>query len=170
MYDLRPLTADDLPAAVAIQGTVYRPLYHEDAEVLGSRIAVAPGCCWGAFGDQGLAAYILSHPWPRGAPPAIAVALTPPPPTDNWFIHDLALSEPARGKGLGRALVARAADSAKAMGLTQGDLVAVQGAWSFWAGLGYQPQDDLPPALAAKVAAYGDDARYMTARLDELRL
>jgi GNAT superfamily N-acetyltransferase len=169
MPDLRPLTAADLPAAAAIQNAVYRPLYREEADILGGRISAAPTCCWGAFRDGALCAYILSHPWPAAAPPAIGQALGLCPPGDNWFVHDLAIAPKARGLGLGRALVARAADAARALGLTRGDLVAVQGASSFWAGLGYAPPERLPPDLAAKVAAYGDDARYMTVDLAELR-
>jgi GNAT superfamily N-acetyltransferase len=169
MPDLRPLTAADLPAAAAIQNAVYLPLFREEAHILGSRIAAAPTCCWGAFRDGGLCAYILSHPWPAAAPPPIGQALGPCPPGDNWFVHDLAIAPDARGLGLGRALVARAADAARALGLARGDLVAVQGASSFWAGLGYAPPESLPPALAVKVAAYGDDARYMTVRLADLR-
>jgi GNAT superfamily N-acetyltransferase len=170
MPDLRPLTAADLPAAVAIQNAVYLPLYREEADVLGSRIAAAPSCCWGAFWNDALCAYILSHPWPAAAPPAIGQALPAAlAPGDNWFIHDLAIAPDARGLGLGRALVARAADAARALGLVRSDLVAVQGAGSFWAALGYGEPEALPAPLAAKVAVYGGDARYMTARLAELR-
>ncbi|MDP3749050.1 MAG: GNAT family N-acetyltransferase [Phenylobacterium sp.] len=166
---LRPLTAADLLAAEAIQEAAYLPLYREPAEILGSRLAVAPTCCWGAFDeDDGLTAYILSHPWPAAAPPAIGTALGAPPPGDNWFIHDLAIGEAARGLGLGRALVRKAADAALALGLVRGDLIAVQGAGGFWARMGYADPPDLPAALAAKVAGYGPDARYMTARLADL--
>jgi len=167
-FRLRPLTAADLPAVAAIQNAVYLPIYCEPAEILGSRLEIAPTCCWGAFGAVGLAAYILSHPWPAAAPPAIGTALTAPPPVDNWFIHDLAIGEAARGLGLGRALVRRAADAAMALGLDRGDLVAVQGASPFWARMGYADPPNLPDALVAKVAAYGPDARYMTARLAQL--
>ena len=59
-----------------------------------------------------------------------------------------------------------AAEAAKAAGLVRGDLIAVQGAWAFWQKMGYRPEADLPPALAAKVAGYGDDARYMTIDLE----
>ena len=166
---LRPLTAADLPAAEAIQEAVYLPIYRESAEILGSRLAIASTCCWGAFDkDDGLMAYILSHPWPAAAPPAIGTALGAPPPGDNWFIHDLAIGEAARGLGLGRALVRKAASAALALGLVRGDLIAVQGAGGFWTRMGYADPPDLPAALAAKVAGYGPEARYMTVRLADL--
>lgn len=170
MPDLRPLLPTDLAAAAAIQNDVYLPLYREDADTLGSRITVAPAFCWGAFEGDALIAYILSHPWPAGSPPAIGQHLPNPPAGDNWFIHDLAISSPARGLGLGRALAGAAARAALEVGLTRGDLVAVQGASSFWGRLGYEVPGEIAPALIAKVAAYGDDARYMTARLSDLKL
>lgn len=165
---LRPLSAADLPAVEAIQHTAFAPLYRESADILGSRLTVAPTCCWGAFVDGAMMAYILSHPWPAGSPPAIGTALEPPPPGDNWFVHDLAQAPEGAGRGLARALVRSAADAAMALGLTRGDLIAVQGAAGFWAKMGYAEPDAVPPALAAKVAGYGPDARYMTARLADL--
>lgn len=159
-----------MPAAAVLQNAVYQPLYHEPQDVLESRLAVAPAFCWGAFRDGQLVAYILSHPWPAASPPAIGVPLAAPPATDNWFVHDLAIGPAARGAGLGRALVAAAAGAALEAGLVRGDLVAVQGAWRFWEKLGYTPIANLPEPLRAKVAAYGADARYMTARIESLRI
>lgn len=168
---LRPLTSADMPAAARLQEAVYQPLYHEPQEVLESRLTVAAPYCWGAFEGDALLAYILSHPWPLASPPPIGVMLaTPPTGAGNWFVHDLAIGPAARGLGLGRALVGSAAQAALASGIRRGDLVAVQGAWPFWERLGYTAPGDLPPTLAAKVAAYGPDARYMTADLTALRI
>jgi GNAT superfamily N-acetyltransferase len=162
---LRPLRLDDMAAAAALQNAVYAPLYHEPAEILASRVIAAPRLCWGAFAGEELIAYILSHPWPAGEPPPIGLALPPPPPTDNWFIHDLAIGPQAQGRGLGRALAGAAASAARDAGLITGDLVAVQGAWRFWEKLGYAQPAAMSPALQTKVAAYGADARYMVASL-----
>lgn len=170
MAKLRPLTHADLSAAVEIQNAVYLPLYRESAPILGSRITTAPTCCWGAFEDDNLAAYILSHPWPAGSPPAIGETLTAGPRGDNWFIHDLAISPKARGLGLGRALVARGARSARELGLIRADLIAVQGAANFWGRFGFAPPEHMPPGVAAKVAAYGPDAHYLTIDLDRLKV
>jgi GNAT superfamily N-acetyltransferase len=166
---LRPLTTADMPAVAALQLVAFEPLFHEPEEILASRLAVAPRLCWGAFEGDDLLAYILSHPWLAASPPPIGTTLTPPPPTDNWFVHDLAIGPAARGLGLGRALVGSAAGAALEAGLTRGDLVAVQGAWRFWEKLGYVAQADLPEPLRAKVAGYGEDARYMTVSLANLK-
>lgn len=168
--ELCPLTERDLAAVTAIQNSVFDPLYRETQDVLGSRLAIAPTCCWGAFRDGELLAYILSHPWPAGSPPPIGQPLAPPPAGDNWFIHDLACAPEARGLRLAQGLVRCAADSASKLGLVRGDLIAVQGAWSFWEKVGYAPAETLSEALAAKVAAYGPDARYMTALISALKV
>jgi len=160
---IRPLTVADMPAVAELQLVAYQPLYHEEQDVLESRLVAGPDLCWGAFEDGKLIAYILSHAWPSASPPAIGTRLAAPPPgLDNWFIHDLAMGPHARGRGVGRALALTAADAARAAGLVRGDLIAVQGAWAFWRKMGYRAETDLTPALAAKVAGYGDDARYMT--------
>lgn len=125
---LRPLTDADMPAVAALQLVAFAPLFHEPQEILASRLTVAPNLCWGAFDDDDLLAYILSHPWPAASPPPIGVTLSAPPPSDNWFVHDLAIGPAARGLGLGRALVGAASGAARGEGLTRGDLVAVQGA------------------------------------------
>ncbi|WP_082532103.1 MULTISPECIES: GNAT family N-acetyltransferase [unclassified Phenylobacterium] len=167
---LRPLTPADMPKVAALQTVAFAPLFHEPQDILASRLTVAPALCWAAFEGEELLAYILSHPWPAASPPPIGTTLSAPPATDNWFIHDLAIGPAARGLGLGRALVASAADAALGAGLVRGDLVAVQGAWRFWEKLGYSPVDDLAEPLRTKVAGYGEDARYMTANIAELKV
>ncbi|CAN7537442.1 GNAT family N-acetyltransferase [Phenylobacterium sp. LjRoot164] len=167
---LRPLKPADMPAVAALQLVAFEPLFHEPQEILASRLTIAPNLCWGAFEGDELRAYILSHPWPAASPPPIGTTLGPPPPTDNWFVHDLAIGPAARGLGLGRELVASASGAALDAGLVHGDLVAVQGAWRFWEKLGYVVQDGLEEPLRSKVAGYGDDARYMTADIAALKV
>ena len=168
--ELRALRMADMAAAADLQALAYTELYHEPQDILASRVAVAAPFCWGAFEGETLLAYILSHPWPAGSPPAIGILLPPPPPTDNWFIHDLAIGPQARGLGLGRALVGAAAEAAREAGLVRGDLIAVQGAWRFWEKFGYVAPPNLPETLAAKVAGYGQDARYMVVAIESLQL
>ena len=51
--------------------------------------------------------YLVSHPWPAGAVPALNSLLGEiPPGTANWYIHDLALLPAGRGTGAAGRIVA----------------------------------------------------------------
>ncbi len=160
---IRPLTPDDLPAALALQAAGYPPFLHDGPEAFASRLSVAPQGCWAAVVDGTVAGYLISHPWASLAPPAPDVVL------DRarggvWYVHDLSVSEAARGTGLGRALLA--AGRAAHPDLRTSELIAVAGAARYWETAGWRIVADLPADLALKVAAYGPDARYMTRALD----
>ena len=55
----------------------------------------------------------------------------------------------------------RAFEQAARDGLSTAELVAVDGATSYWRLLGFV-EGRVSPELAAKVAAYGPEARWMT--------
>lgn len=75
------------------------------------------------------------------------------------YLHDLALHPDARGQGATAAIVERLADQARRDGWRRIALVAVNDATAFWQRVGFGIVED--PALAAKLASYGADARYM---------
>lgn len=76
------------------------------------------------------------------------------------FLHDLALTPAARGLRVGERLVAAALEAARRDGLTEAELIAVEGAAGYWRRLGFV-EPAMTPALATKVAGYGDAARWM---------
>ena len=77
------------------------------------------------------------------------------------FAHDLAVSGPGQGLGMGQALVSHAFASAARDGLLQAELIAVEKAAGYWRSLGFA-EGAVSPALAVKVATYGPEARWMT--------
>lgn len=111
-----------------------------------------------------LIGYLLAHGWPRGSPPAVGTVLDPLAARDVLFLHDLALAPAARGLGVGERLVAAALDAARRDGLTDAELIAVEGAAGYWRRLGFR-EAPMTDVLAAKVAGYGMAARWMTRRL-----
>lgn len=111
-----------------------------------------------------LIGYLLAHGWPRGSPPAVGTVLNPLAARDVLFLHDLALAPAARGLGVGERLVAAALDAARRDGLTDADLIAVEGAAGYWRRLGFR-EAPMTDVLATKVAGYGMAARWMTRRL-----
>lgn len=158
---VRRLETTDLSAALAIQSQTYPAFLREDAGAFASRLGVAASYCLAAMRGDVLIGYLLAHGWPSQAPPAVGTHLAPDASSDVLFIHDLASSSAGRGAGIGRKLVGRAFELAARDGLTMAELVAVEGAATYWRTLGFT-QAAAPPALAAKVAAYGPEARWMT--------
>jgi GNAT superfamily N-acetyltransferase len=158
---LRPFVAADLPAAAKLQALCYPPVLREPAAALLSRLAITGHACLAATAGARLVGYILAHPWPGLDPPPVGAVLEQPPAGPLvHYLHDLAIAPARRGTGLGRALVTASQAAARRAGLGRSELIAVAGAVPFWHALGYEavPAD---ARLAARVRAYGPDARYL---------
>lgn len=160
------MTAADLDDVLALQHVAYADLV-ERPEVMIGKWEAGGALCQIARDAHGAAlGYLLAHPW--------GAELMPPPwnaplpaldaPADTMYLHDLALGPEARGKNLGTKMTAAALAAARAAGLTHAALIAVQGAGPFWERQGFSVITP-SPALAAKLATYGDDAIYMTRAL-----
>jgi len=157
---LAPMAPRHLSQALTLQSQIYPPFLVEPEAAFASRLAVAAPYSLVATRGEALVAYLLAHGWPQGAPPPVGAVLDPAVRGDALFLHDLAVSPAARGSGVGRALVDHAIARAAADGLRRAELIAVEGAASFWAGLGFAP-GEVSAALAAKVAGYGSSAQWM---------
>jgi GNAT superfamily N-acetyltransferase len=158
---IRALEPSDLPAALALQAAVYPAFLVEPEDAFVSRLRLSGSYCLAALSGAVLVAYLLAHGWRSESPPPVGAMLSDGGASDVLFIHDLAVSPAGRGTGVGRALVDRAFAAAARDGLTRAELIAVEGAASFWQRLGFVEAGG-PTALRAKVAAYGPDARWMT--------
>ena len=157
------MTPADLGAIVRIASAAH-PGLDERPEVFAEKLRLYPqGCLALAIGGA-VAGYAFSHPWTLGDAPALDALLGAlPPAQDCLYLHDLALSPEARGHGAAAAAIDRLTALAAAEGLPAMALVAVRGTHTFWARAGFV---ETPlPRLAAKLAAYGADARPMTKRL-----
>jgi GNAT superfamily N-acetyltransferase len=150
----------DLPAVMQIAARVH-PDYPEDEAIFAERLRLAPAGCHVLADAQGaLLGYLVSHPWPAGAVPALNSLLGDiPPGTTNWYIHDLALLPEARGGGAAGRIIAGISDEAARAGCSSLALVAVNGSTGFWRRQGFREVHD--PALDRKLASYDDAARYM---------
>lgn len=158
---IRPLQADDLAAALTIQSRAYPSFLVEDADAFAGRIEMAASFCLAAMRDGVLVGYLLAHGWSRRDPPSLGLILPRSASSEVLFIHDLAVAPAGRGMGLGQLLVARAFKMAAAQGLRDAELVAVEGAATYWQALGFA-EVSVSADLALKVAAYGSEARWMT--------
>ena len=159
----RPMTVADLDAVVGIAAIGF-PDHFESRDCFGNRLALNPSGCRVLVGEAGVRGYLVAYPWRADSAPTLNTLIEAiPADAAVMYLHDLALHPEARGRGLSRPVVERLAAEAKAAGWPALALVAVNEAAPFWEGHGFEVAD--PPGVAAKLASYGSDARYMVRRL-----
>jgi ribosomal protein S18 acetylase RimI-like enzyme len=158
---VRRLKREDLPAVLAVQSESYPAFLVESEESFASRLDAAAPYCLAATLNGALVGYLIAHGWRSQSPPVLGALLARDPPNEILFVHDLAVGSAGRGLGIGRKLVAQAFQVAAGNGLHTAELVAVEGAASYWRALGFA-EATTSPALASRLAEYGADARLMT--------
>lgn len=163
MTGWRPMTESDLDrvAEIALIGF---PHHFEGRPMFANRLDLhAPGC-FVLETAEGLEGYIIAYPWALGTAPALNTPIEAlPDQPDVIYLHDLVLTPALRGQGQSRPAVAAVVDLARDSGLSTVALVAVNDAVDFWGGHGFEVRQT--PDMAAKLASYGSDARYMTRRV-----
>lgn len=160
----RAMTTADLPEIKAVAAAVH-PDYPEDEAVFAERAALYPAGCHALADGEGVAGYVLSHPWRQGEFPALNVLLGEiPADASVYYIHDLALLPRARGSGAASDIVSRLTGHARAAGFATMALVAVSRSAGFWQRHGFRVTHDA--SLDRKLASYDDAARYMTRELN----
>jgi len=160
----RPMRPDDLDAVVEIARLSF-PDHFEDRTCFQNRLALYPRGCFVLAASEGAArGYLIAYPWRvDAAPPLNTVIEGLPAEAEVIYLHDLALHPQARGVGATAEIVRRLAEQATEDGWPAVALVAVNDAAGFWARHGFETRT--PPGLAAKLAGYGADARYMVLQL-----
>ena len=156
----RPMMAADLDGVVAVARLSF-PDHFESRACFENRLALSPAMSFVLAGaDEAVRGYLFAYPWKGQTAPALNTLIDAlPDDADRIYLHDLALDPAVRGGGHTRSIVERLVDQVRADGWTKIALVAVNDATTFWQRMGFQPVTS--PALAAKLASYGDDARYM---------
>jgi len=145
-----------------IQEEAYTELPPEDVSILKSKWLASPDTCSiYSSNENKILAYLLSHPWGSDSPPKLNEEAPVNNETSNLYLHDLALSNEARGRGIARALVENLINNAKTQGFTKILLVAVQGSSSFWAKYGF-----MVIVNAAICPSYGSAAKLMVLELN----
>ena len=159
----RPMTEADLPAVGALASLIH-PDFPEDDAIFVERLRLYPAGCHVLAHGNALAAYVVSHPWIAGLPPALNDLLGAlPTQPSTYYIHDLALAPSARGSGAGGQIVAQLAMRARTEALRTLSLVAVNGSERFWRHQGFTTVR--VPELEAKLRSYSDDAQLMVRML-----
>ena len=158
------MTTADLDAVASIAALAF-PDHFEGRDCFESRLHLHPSGCFVLSGRDGVVrGYLVAYPWIAHDAPALNVTLSAvPPDAEVVYLHDLALHPEVRGQGWTAPIVERLAEEARAAGWPALALVAVNDAAPFWEGRGFSAVET--PELAAKLAGYGPDARYMTRSL-----
>ena len=156
------MTPADLAGVKAVAAVAF-PDHPEDLACFAERQALSPDLCFVLAGEAGVQGYLVAYPWPRGAPPPPlnsligAVSETP----GFLYLHDLALAPRALGGGHARRAIDLLVETARAKGTKEIALVSVNDSVPFWTAMGFAVR----PADPAKLASYGEDARYMTRQI-----
>src|SRR4051812_37696776 len=117
MHRLHLMTQEDIPAVLALQAACYGSGMNGSEGVFRSRLAVAPDSAWLARDAQGLLAYLVTYRSRLGRLTLLGDDFAPAAMPDCLYLHDLAVSRRAQGKGLARQLVEHSWAMAQAEGL-----------------------------------------------------
>ena len=160
----RSMTEADIDGVVTVARLSF-PDHFESRECFENRLALSPAMSFVlADADDTVRGYLFAYPWKGQTAPALNTLIEAiPAEADRIYLHDLALDPFARGGGHTRGIVERLVDQVRADGWTMMALVAVNDATAFWQRMGFQAVT--APALAEKLASYGDDACYMVREL-----
>jgi GNAT superfamily N-acetyltransferase len=159
---LRHLMPGDLPQLHRLEAETYLPSLHESDEAFLRIIELFPEGAFGIFEGDELCAYAFAVPLPAGAVLELQTPLRElPPHATMLYIHDVAVGERWRGRGLAKQLVEALLDLARARGLPASELVSVQGSAPFWQRFGFRRVEEFayaPGAPATKMTLTLDAA------------
>ncbi len=156
----RAMTPDDLDGVVAVAAIGF-PDHREDRDCFESRLSVYPQGCFVLAEGETVQGYLIAYPWAMDSAPVLNRAIEAlSEDASVLYLHDLALHPDVRGGGWSRSAIEAVLSLARHGGWTTIALVAVNDAVRFWQGHGFRLRGT--PTMAAKLASYGPDARYMT--------
>ncbi|MGQ0432352.1 MAG: GNAT family N-acetyltransferase [Microthrixaceae bacterium] len=139
---------------------------HERPETFAAYLQAYPAGSLAAVADGSLVGYGVGHPWIKGAPLPLDITDLEVPTTPTCFhVHDIAVR--VKGVELGRRLLRQLVDVAAEEQIELVDLIAVQGADTYWHQFGFRRSE--PETLAA-IELYGSTAVYMVAPIGDLTL
>ena len=153
---LRQIETSDWPSILEIQLECYPQIEPESLAVLQSKWLASPQSCFSLELNQQVVGYCLAHPWIINNPPTLEQELDSITASDTLYLHDIALSAKAQGKGAGRLVLDRLKQFAVQDKYSSISLVAVQGADRYWQQQGFTVQK-----IDKDLSDYPDDACYM---------
>ena len=154
--ELRSLTPADIGELHRLEADAYLPELHESDDSFLQLMRLYPDGAFGYFDEHGLCGYAFAAPSVAGTTLELRVPIARiPEGADTFYIHDVAVAERCRGRGIGGLLAARLLDLAREKGFTRSELVSVQGSAPFWRRFGFETVYEfeyVPGAPSAKMA------------------
>lgn len=150
---------EHLPDVERLQAAAYAdPCLVEPIDVHRDRLSVSPDTCFVAVDpNEQVVGYLVTHLWTKGSWPGLNITslCLDGIHCDALHVHDIAVARGQGGQRIAPRLLEAAFEAARARGIHHSNLVAVDGAHTFWARHGYVAcENNRPP--------YGDDAWFMT--------
>ncbi len=131
------MRAEDLPEVAAIADEVHLNI-DEPPETYRNRLSIYPAGCRVYQTGGAVRGYLISHPWVAGKPPMLGqIVSTLPTVCDCYYLHDIALLPSVRAGGVGKEALRYCVEIAQSEGFDAIELVAVNGADTYWATLGF---------------------------------
>ena len=160
---IRLIKTADLAAVVAIQANCYGDELFEDASLIQKRLLSQPKSCWLAESCSGeVLAYLFSYPSHNKQVAALGSEFSHYAGAELLYLHDMAVSQNARGLGLASRLLNCAERYAMQLGFNRLALVAVQGSVPYWQKQGFAVVSLCDAEALQALSSYaGQDARYM---------
>ncbi|MER7057241.1 GNAT family N-acetyltransferase [Streptomyces sp. NPDC000351] len=158
---IRLLREEDWDDVVALEERAYAAGgLSEGREALRSRHRASPTTCFVLEHAGGFGGYLLALPYPLFCCPDLRRADGGPAQESgrgsNLHLHDLAIGERVRGRGMARRMVRHLEETGRAAHYRSVALVSVCGSKAFWTGVGYRTRPEVAPP-----ASYGAEAVYM---------
>ncbi|MBU1296094.1 MAG: GNAT family N-acetyltransferase [Gammaproteobacteria bacterium] len=170
---IQPITQTMWAEILNIQAEAYSAIEPESLEVLQSKWQQSPDCCFAYLGERSwleekseleeqsgqeknILGYLLAHAWHGETPPKLYQTLPEGSHGPTLFLHDLALSKRAVGRGVGSQMVKHLLDTAVSSGFQKALLVSVQDSVPFWQKHGFVEMTDQQAS-----ESYGEDAKVM---------
>jgi ribosomal protein S18 acetylase RimI-like enzyme len=164
---IQPITQTMWAEILKIQAEAYSDIEPESLEVLQSKWQQSPNCCFVYLKEKSLEekseqeeksilGYLLAHAWHSETPPKLYQPLPEGSRGSILFLHDLALSKRAAGRGVGSEMVKHLLDSATSSGFQKALLVSVQDSVLFWKKHGF-----VEVTNQQANESYGEDAKIM---------
>lgn len=145
------------------------PAFPEDADVFAERLRLYAAGCLVFSTNDGVAGYVVSHPWRANDPPALNSRLGElPSQPGTYYIHDIALLPELHGSGAAALAVALLLARADREKLATASLVAVNDSAGFWERHGFRKITAgkvVDATLMRKLRGYGGAAAFMVRQL-----